>query len=442
MNFMIILIAKVSMLILKICKRGSAYPGKLAIKLNKDILSYFKMPKDVIFVTGTTGKTTVSEILNNIYLNSNKTVAHNVKGSNLLPGVTTSLIEASNLFGKIKKDAVIIEIDERYVKNVFKYITPTDFIITNLSRDQLARNGHFDKVFNEINSSIKPSTHLFLNADDPLVVKFGLLNEQNKIIYYGLAKTKLSTNEPINTLDLLYCPKCYNKMIFDYFHYGNLGMYHCPNCSFKRPKPKYEAKMIKNNSITIENNKIKLINNAIYNIYNNLVCYAVAKDNKIEEKIIVNTLNNLNLKVKRFTEFRLDKVKGYILLSKNETPISYNQSLEYVKRSLGLKTVAIGFNRISGRYNLKDISWLYDINFELLKDESIKKILLFGPFAYDLAVRLKCANVDPKKIKICLNSIEAPSFIKKNAKGIIYCLFYFDMDKQFKKQLKTEGEII
>lgn len=67
------------------------------------------------------------------------------------------------------------------------------------------------------------------------------------------------------------------------------------------------------------------------------------------------------------------------MLSKNETPLSYNQSIEYIKEDKQIKTVGIGFTRISGRYDLKDLSWLYDINFELLNDKSIDKFILIGP---------------------------------------------------------------
>lgn len=58
MNFLVIVIAKISYLFLKIKHNGSVYPGGLALKMNKNILKYFKLPK-VIFVTGTTGKGSV-----------------------------------------------------------------------------------------------------------------------------------------------------------------------------------------------------------------------------------------------------------------------------------------------------------------------------------------------------------------------------------------------
>jgi len=438
MNILIVMLAKLSHQILKLLGRGSAFPGMLALRLNKNILSYFELPKTTIAVTGTTGKTSVAGTLYEVYKNSNYKVVSNIKGSNLLGGVTSAIIEASKITGKTKVDALILEIDERYVKKVFEFITPKYFIINNLSRDQLARNGHYELVFDDINNSIKKDTHLILNADDPLVVKFSL-DKKNKVTYYGVKENKFSTNKSkLNTLDMAYCPICHKKLEFKYFNYGNLGYYKCPNNDYNRPDCKYEANLLKN-EFEVEDTIIKVNNNALYNIYNLLACYTVARIDKVDKDKIVSSLNKLSLKVKRLNEFEINNVKGTLLLSKNETPISYNQSLEYIKSKKGEKTVAIGFTRISGRYDLKDLSWLYDINFELLNDKSIEKIILIGPFCYDLAVRLKNAKVDSKKFLYCPDYKNSLDYCLKKAKGHLYCVLYFDLDYMYIDELKKRG---
>ena len=438
MNVLIVMIAKIAKFFLNLLGRGTAFPGKIALKLNKNILKYFEMPKTTIFVTGTTGKTSVVGTIYEVYKNSGYKVCSNLKGSNLLDGVTTAVIDASNLSGKTKVDVLVIEVDERYVKEVFKYLTPKYFIVNNLSRDQLARNGHYELVFDEINKSIKDKTHLILNADDPLVTKFRL-NKKNKITYYGLKENKYSTKKnKIETLDLSYCPICHKKLIFDYFNYGNLGYYHCPNNDYNRPVCQFEAELLKN-EFKVEDVLIKLNNDALYNVYNLLACYSVCRLDKVSKENIVNCLNQLSLKVKRLNEFKFGENKGVVLLSKNETPLSYNQSLEYIKSKKREKTVAIGFTRISGRYDLKDLSWLYDINFELLNDKSIQKIILIGPFAYDLAVRLKTANIDSKKFLYCLDYKNSLDYCLKHSKGDLYCVLYFDLNYLYIDQLKERN---
>lgn len=131
MNVLIVMIAKIAKFFLNLLGRGTAFPGKIALKLNKNILKYFEMPKTTIFVTGTTGKTSVVGTIYEVYKNSGYKVCSNLKGSNLLDGVTTAVIDASNLSGKTKVDVLVIEVDERYVKEVFKYLTPKYFIVNN-----------------------------------------------------------------------------------------------------------------------------------------------------------------------------------------------------------------------------------------------------------------------------------------------------------------------
>lgn len=433
------LICKLLQAFLKRSGRGTSLPGEIALKLDKNILKKFKMPKTTIFVTGTAGKTSITGTVSNILREAGYRVGTNSKGSNLSYGVVSTLIDNSSITGKSKVDALVIEIDERYVKKVLPYITPDYFIISNLSRDQLARNGHFDFVFDDVNQEIKEKTHLILNADNPLSSRFAL-DKNNPVTYFGVQKNKYSSLEYKDKIDVTYCPKCKSKINYEYFNYGNFGLYHCTNCDFGRNLPKYEAKL-ENENIIIDGQQIKMPNDSLYNVYNIAAAYTLAKEIGIESEKIANALNNLNLETKRFEEFSIGDNKGTILVSKNETPISYNQSLNFVSRLEGEKVIAIGFTRISGRYDDKDISWLYDIDFGLLNKVNAEKIILFGKYAYDLAVRLNIENIDMSKVQIVYDYNEVYNTLKECDKEI-YCVFYFDMEKELKKQLKENGEKI
>ena len=439
MNGIIILLAKISYKILHLTGKGSTFPGDFALKLNKNIFKHFKMPKTVIFVTGTTGKTSVTGCLYEIYKNSNYKVACNIKGANLSGGILTTLINSSKLNGKSNVDVLILEVDERFVKVISEYITPSYLIINNLSRDQLARNGHHELVFEGINKCIRKETTLVINADDPLVNMF-TLNKKNRIIYYGVGKNKYSTKNMTNTFDVCYCPICNSKLNFKYFNYGNLGYYTCPNNDYNRPKCDFEAKL-KDNSIDINGTNVKINDDALYNVYNTLVCYSVAIDNGVDKDMVIRALNNLSMKVKRLNNFKYNGIDTTMLLSKNETPISYNQSLNYISNQKGNKTIAIGYTRISGRYDLMDISWMYDVNFELLNSKEIKRIILIGPYAYDIATRLELAGIDKKKFKFVLEPSESFDYVfdnvAKNTK--LYCVVYFDLNYKYLDILKKRG---
>ena len=426
MKIITIFICKLIQFILKKTGHGTSLPGSIALKLDKNILKKMERPQTIICITGTTGKTSTCSTITEIYKEAGIKVGNNLKGSNLKPGVVSLFLENATMTGKTKVQTMVIEVDERYVKEVFKDFIPDYFVINNLSRDQLARNGHFDIVWNDIHNAITSDIHLILNADDPLIAKFAL-DHKGSVSYFGMAKNKLSTKNHMGYLDLGYCPKCHKKLIFDYYHYGNLGYYHCPNNDFKRPSVKYESVLNNNYTFTIDNQKIKMNNEAIYNVYNLSASYVVARENGIDKTVISKALNNLSLQMKRLDTFKLGKAEGVLLLSKNETPMSYNQSLDFISKQKEDKTVILGFNRVSGRYNLKDLSWLYDINFELLNDASVKKILCVGPFAKDLALRLKYANIDKKIVTTYTSSDNVIDIIKKQTKGKVYCMFYFDI---------------
>lgn len=101
MNTVIIMITKLAIKVLKLFGRGTALPGSIALKLNKNILNSLELPKTTIFVTGTTGKTSVAGTLYEIYSDSNYKTVSNIKGSNLLPGVVTAIIESVKIMVRL-----------------------------------------------------------------------------------------------------------------------------------------------------------------------------------------------------------------------------------------------------------------------------------------------------------------------------------------------------
>lgn len=58
-----LLICKIVNFILRKLGRGTSFPGKLLLKLDKNYVGYFKMPKTVIAVTGSAGKGSTTKII-------------------------------------------------------------------------------------------------------------------------------------------------------------------------------------------------------------------------------------------------------------------------------------------------------------------------------------------------------------------------------------------
>ena len=64
MNNLILIFIKFIIYTMKLFgKKAGTLPGKLALKLNNNIYSYFKINGKIIVVTGTNGKTTTTNMI-------------------------------------------------------------------------------------------------------------------------------------------------------------------------------------------------------------------------------------------------------------------------------------------------------------------------------------------------------------------------------------------
>ena len=135
-----------------------------------------------------------------------------------------------------------------------------------------------------------------------------------------------------------------------------------------------------------------------YNAYNVLTTFAVASLIGLEGEKIAKTLSDYVLQNDRIQTFDLDGKHGMLLTSKHENSISYNQSLQYIVKENKPCTVVVIVDAVSRKYFTSETSWLWDIDFELLKAECVKNIILAGKYSHDLSIRFKFAGVDKNKI--------------------------------------------
>lgn len=422
-----LLICKIVNLILRKLGRGTSFPGKLLLKLDKNYVGYFKMPKTVIAVTGSAGKGSTTKIIAEVLKKSGYTVSYNEYGSNLLRGILSLLIDSSDIHGRIKNDALVVEVDERYTKDVFKIIKPQYVVITNIFRDQPPRHGDCDLVFEKINETLTSNMHLILNGDDPYLKQF-TLNKKYKVSYYGINQNKYSySKNKFNNINITYCPKCSNKLKYNYYHFESLGDYYCPTCDFKREKIDILAQKLDLDKkyMIVNDNKINISFDVLYYAYNILAAYTVLKLLNIDEKNIATFISDEQNK-KLNTSYSYKNRKVYVLNSKNENSTTFNEAILFTSNKKIEKTIVVGWKEISRRYKFNDISWLYDIEFELLNDKKTDKIICVGRDAYSIAQRMKYAGFDNKQIKVYKNLEEAENMIKNKSKGDVFAILNFD----------------
>lgn len=433
-------------LIYRICRLfkrdGSVFPGSLVKKHDKNILKKIKYPKYVIGITGSSGKGSTTTEIAYILEKNNYKVVWNKNGSNLINAAITLILNNTNpITKKINADILLMELDESYIKEIFDKNTLTHLLITNITRDQPSRNGHPELILNKIINSIGDNTHIIINADDPFLNRIKY-EHHGLITTYGIAKTKYDTTKPINnSVDAAYCPICHTKLKYDYYHTGHIGKYKCTNCDFAREKVNFEADDVnlEKQFFTINDSIYHINKNVFFAVYYTLAAYTLCKTIGLTDESIKKYLNEEIMPSKRMKTYNIDGRTIEMLESKNENNLSYYESLHYIKNIKDKKTIILGFDNVSRRYKLNDISWLYDIDFELLNDNNIDKIFIIGRFRYDVLTRLKYANIPEEKLIVIDKINNIIKKVKNESIGNIYTMVCFDMTEILRKKIMEES---
>lgn len=411
-------------------KEGSVLPGKCVSKFDRNVLDRIVYPGVVVAVSGSSGKGSTVAMLAHILEGSGKKVVWNKNGSNIKNAIVTLVLNNTKAFShKMDCDVLLLEMDERYIKGTFKPGTITHLVLSNITRDQPSRNVHPAFIYDKIFEAVDDKMHLILNADDPLLMRMKYAHG-GKITTYGIAETKDSSKDkPDYAVDFAYCPSCHTLLDYEAYHYGHLGIYDCPRCSFGRGIVDYEARKVDLNRGTFElqGNELKLNKKVLFAVYYTLLAYTIATEIGIDKKDILREINEDEMASKRGKSYTLDGRKIEMLESKNENALSYLQSLKYIKNQPGKKTVVMGFENVSRRYRYNDLSWLWDVDFELLNDELVDKIFCIGRFKNDVAVRLDYAGIDRDKIVLVDDLNNLLDEIEEKSDGEIYTMVCFDM---------------
>lgn len=439
MKLLSIIIAKLTLFAGKLLHRGSSLPGMLALKVDKKILSKLKYPEIRLIVTGSSGKGSTSGLIASVLKDQGYSICFNEAGSNLKYGVTTVCLKNCSFFGKIKKDVLILEVDERYTKEVFKEINPNYLIVTNLTKDQPPRQYNVDIILGEVEKNLPKDTTIITTMDEPFLRNFEL-DLESPAIHYSILKNKYSYEKQLfENLNTYYCPKCGTRLTYDYYNFETLGKYACPNCDFKWTKPEFvgEDLDLEEGTIKINNEKVSIGGDMLFNAYNTLASFTFLKTIGLDEKEIISSINKYNHnKNMEFTK----KGKIYKALNcKAENATTYNQCVYKVYLDKDLKDIVIGWKEISRRYNHFDVSWLYDVEFELLNNETLNKIYAVGIDKENIKKRLLLARIPEDKIITADSLDEIKELIENSPTKKVYGILNFDYMEPFESTFKEDN---
>jgi len=428
--YIAMIVAKLSIFGLKLLRRNASYlPGVIALKLCKDFLGHLTMPKTVIAVTGTNGKTTVSNLLTTILRDNGYSVTNNDLGSNVQAGIATILLQDSTLSGKPTRDIAVLEVDERSSLLVYPYIKPNYIVCNNIMRDSLKRNAHTEFISYVISKAIPSETMMILNADDIICSSLG--SAENPKIYFGLDLPHDDEVKPQYVQDIVYCPKCGKKLEAEYIRYNHIGRMFCTGCDFRSPQPDFIVTKVNvdSNSFTVKHHgkeeTYHLINDNIVNLYNFCSAITVLTTIGLSYERIRDSFAKASIVKTRYDYLESGDLKITMQLAKGQNPIACTRCFNYVASLPGENKALIIMidDKGDNTNNSESVCWLYDSDYSFLADSSIGQIVFAGPRCKDHYLRALIAGIDPDRIKITLDPLAGPSLLDTSVSKDLYVLY-------------------
>lgn len=369
--------------------------GRWAMKVDPSILTYLagQVRSGIFAVCGTNGKTTTNNLLCSALEAEGKKVICNHTGSNMLMGVAAAFVLSATNSGKIDCDYACIEIDEASAVRVFPNFKPDYMILTNLFRDQLDRYGEIDTTMELLLKAIDmaPDMKLIVNGDDPLA-SYLALKSGRKYVTFGISEKVFDNELSHEVREGRFCENCGEELVYDFHHFGQMGVYHCPKCGFKRPDIDFDAShidMSEGLAFDVEGRHIECSYRGFYNIYNILAAYSGARTAGFTLDNFEKVLENYNPQNGRNEIFHIGSSKVLLNLAKN--PAGFNQNISSVMQDRDPKDIIIVIN--DNAQDGRDISWLWDVDFDRMADPSVQSITVSGIRCQDMRLRLKYVDI-------------------------------------------------
>ena len=357
---------------------GSALPGLVVEKLDPNYLkkSLANLPFGVVVISGTNGKTTTTKIVVELLESAGLKVFTNKTGSNFTRGVIASMLAENNISGKIKADIAVLELDEAHAIHFINQVQPRYSLLLNVMRDQLDRFGEVDYTASLLEKIAQKTTEkVITNREDTRLAQFTDKIDKNKLDLFGLAPSlkdkfpnddelygdSTSSNLPVS-VELSSAKK--HKASFTFYDYD----------SKKSP-----TKNTYSTSLKLE---------GIYNIFNATAALALVREilnNKISNEELVNNLGEIEPAFGRGETIMVNDTPLELVLVKN--PAGFQLGLNSFSPKGYNTMIALNDAHADGR----DLSWLWDVNFNLLKKGNIE--MLSGIRAYDMALRLSYDDI-------------------------------------------------
>lgn len=391
-------------------RSGGALPGKIGLAIDPELIAHLADLLDAsVVVTGTNGKTTTTNLIADTVAASGLTCVCNRAGNNMETGITGALLEASSerrrTAGTVRVG--VFECDELYTVRVLPRLKPTHFVLLNLFRDQLDRYGEIDHTQDAIASALasSPETILIFNADDPLCTAIAD-RVPNPRVAFGIQGA--TGTETSRMAESRFCAKCNAALVYEYLQYGQLGAYRCPACGWKRPELEawthdvtlsgdgysFCLHLPGNTADPARELALTTAYNGLYMVYNIMAACTAACALGADPSRFQDVLDAYVPTGGRMTRWRAMGRTVASDLAKN--PVGFDRQIQQIKASNG-RLMAFFLN--DAEADGRDVSWIWDVDFECLAETPAIRAFVGGSRANDLQVRLKYAGIDAQIVE-------------------------------------------
>lgn len=404
---------------------GASIRGQILTRLDPDAFRELVGGRRIISVSGTNGKTTtthfVASALREALGADAHRLVHNADGANLHYGIASVLSKAR------AADIAVLETDERVVADLLRDGRPEVLVLLNFSRDQLDRNHEIKFLGRDWRNALERAGAdgpvVIANADDPLVT--WAAEAAHRVVWVATAATW--------SADAAMCPACGTMLVRTAAEGeqaptsaavhtgGGTGRWSCPNCGLAQHDADYR---VQGPDIRLPDGLVvhpRLAVPGSFNVANAAMALAAVAEFGVDTQTALLGFAKVKAPAGRFSTAAIGEGTYRLILSKN--PAGWAESLPLI----GTPSCVLAIDSVAA--DGKDVSWLWDVDFEQLRG---RHVVASGPRAYDLAVRLSYAEVEHEVI---VDLSEALASVSGGAEPVDVIATY----TPFQKLLKMAG---
>jgi UDP-N-acetylmuramyl tripeptide synthase len=355
---------------------GSALPGLVAERIDPGFLAHALagVPGGIVVVTGTNGKTTTTKMLVAVLRAHGRTVFTNPTGSNFTRGVISSMLGELPVRGRLKADMAVLELDEAHALKFAAAVRPTHALLLNVARDQLDRFAEIDHTAKLLASLAEQATvGVVLNLDDSFVSRIrDRVADGVAVHYFGVDASIADRLPELQEQDVRFD---------DDFVAPVAG----PQDGLLKPSDERTFEVVFGAGSV---GPLELQQRGLAAMINATAATATARmllGDAFDPAAAADALRAVTPPFGRGEVVMVDGQPLELVLVKN--PAGFTVALGTYGSTPVATMIAINDNYADGR----DVSWLYDVSFESLRQRGVT--ITSGVRGYDMALRLQYDDV-------------------------------------------------